>query len=40
MADTRALFDETVDANRALLLVMLLGRLVRVEISADMIEAA
>jgi transcriptional antiterminator RfaH len=40
MADTRALFEETVDANRALLLVMLLGRFVRVEISADMIEAA
>lgn len=40
MADTQALFEETVDGNRAILLVSLLGRMVRTRMPLRQVEAA
>lgn len=40
MADTQGLFEEVIDGNRAILLVSLLGRTVRVKMPIQLIEAA
>lgn len=40
MADTQALFEETVDGNRAILLISLLGRMVRTKMPLRLVEAA
>lgn len=40
MADTQALFEETVDGNRAILLISLLGRMVRTRMPLRQVEAA
>lgn len=40
MTDTRALFEEAVDGNRAILLISLLGRLVRTKMPLRQVEAA
>ncbi|MCW0234959.1 MAG: hypothetical protein OJJ21_15265 [Ferrovibrio sp.] len=40
MADTQALFEETIDNNRAILLISLMGRLVRTQMPLRQVEAA
>ena len=40
MADTQALFEETVDGNRAILLISLMGRMVRTKMPLRQIAAA
>lgn len=40
MADTQALFEETVDGNRAILLISLMGRMVRTKMPLRQVEAA
>lgn len=40
MADTQALFEETADGDRAVLLISLLGRLVRTKMPLKSVEAA
>jgi transcriptional antiterminator RfaH len=40
MTDTQALFEETVDDNRAILLISLMGRMVRTKMPLRQVEAA